>query len=114
MDLLDSDMFGDHLHLLDDSQALDADGDGFSDAVERDLGTDWLDPLDHPYVDIDVYHPLHFDADGDGFSDAVENLMDTDPLDPFSHPDVVEAHHFPAGSNINLSGTFDVQLDLPW
>ncbi|MBV9084798.1 MAG: hypothetical protein JOZ62_19140 [Acidobacteriaceae bacterium] len=50
----------------------DSDGDGLSDAQERNLGTD----------------PNNQDTDGDGYPDGLEVLLGSDPLDPNSVPDI--------------------------
>ena len=53
---------------------VDTDGDGLSDAVEADVGTD----------------PLNADTDGDGWTDGDEvQVYGTDPLDARSNPDAV-------------------------
>jgi hypothetical protein len=58
----------------DTPEPVDADGDGLSDAVEADLGTD----------------PLNADTDGDGWTDGDEvKVYGTDPLDARSNPDGV-------------------------
>ena len=55
---------------------MDTDGDGLSDALEAELGTD----------------PLNADTDGDGWSDGDEvRVFGTDPLDDLSNPDTVAA-----------------------
>lgn len=100
------------LHSLLDSNALDFDHDGFSDAVEHHCGTDPYDSLDHPSL-MD-WHLQRLDSDGDGFPDTFEHFMGTDPHSALSHPDVVFAHHFPAGSDLNLPGTYDVSATLPY
>ena len=102
-----------HLHLVDESDALDLDGDSFSDAAEIHLGTDPSDPGSHPTVDASWLTPsdpgvIDRDTDLDGYSDRIEALMSTDPDLPASHPEVVEAHHFPAGSDTNLTNTVDL------
>ncbi len=55
----------------EETRGQDTDGDGLTDAEERELGTD----------------PLLRDTDDDGFSDEEElNLWGTDPLSPDDHP----------------------------
>jgi hypothetical protein len=51
-----------------DPELADTDGDGLSDGEEAELGTD----------------PVAVDTDGDGYSDASEVREDSDPLDPQS------------------------------
>lgn len=48
------------------------------------------------------------DSDLDGFSNAVEQALGTNRYDLTSHPAVVEAHHFPAGTQVNLPDTIDI------
>ncbi|WP_436928314.1 hypothetical protein [Halosimplex halobium] len=57
----------------DTGDALDSDGDGLSDARERELGTEVFDP----------------DTDGDGLSDGREIELNTDPLNPDTDGDGV-------------------------
>ena len=98
----------DHLHVTKDSKAIDTDGDGYSDAVEKKLGTNAYDSLGHPTTHENVLGvgggvstvkipddlSRAFDTDGDGISDIIERKFGSSPLDPHDHPDVVEAHHF--------------------
>jgi len=42
-----------HYHIMKKSQAVDTDGDGYSDAVERREGTDPDNEFDHPYTYIE-------------------------------------------------------------
>jgi hypothetical protein len=103
------------LHMLHHSEAQDSNHDGVSDAASGDLGIDPFAPHSHEtfhmdYVDREghIHRPGGRDSDGDGFTDDVERAMGTDPYDASSHPSIVEAHHFPAGSDDNLPGTLDV------
>lgn len=110
-----------HLHLLKHSEAHDSNGDGVSDAASKDMG---IDPSSeyHQAVSVtwrDAHGHLHNnqgkDSDGDGWSDDIERVMGTDLYDAGSHPTLVEAHHFPAGSDENLPGTIDVTpSSSPW
>lgn len=59
------------VYVLEDALLDDADGDGLTDCLESDVGTDPLDP----------------DTDGDGVSDGDEVELGTDPLDPDSDGD---------------------------
>ncbi len=102
----------DNLNILQESRAIDSDGDGWSDAVERELGTDPFDPLCHPGVegelpeDVQISDDLTgIDSDNDGFSDDLERQMGTDPFDASSHPTVVMPHHF--GTNMNNTDIAD-------
>jgi hypothetical protein len=68
---------------------LDSDGDGLSDAVERQLGTDPLNPDSDrdglsDYEEICVYgtDPLNPDSDGDGFLDGEEVRNGYNPSGP--------------------------------
>jgi hypothetical protein len=104
----------DHFHLMPESRAANFDGDGFSDAVEARLRTDPYDPTSHPCLDASWFGDgvgtfgASSHSDRDGFPDGVEIQMGTNPLSELSHPDVTLAHHFPAGSDINLPGTIDI------
>lgn len=68
--------------------ALDSDGDGVSDAVETQTGTDVCDPGSVPSLVcgeyISGYDAANFDADNDGVSDADETAAGTDPCDAAS------------------------------
>ncbi|MGI0115378.1 thrombospondin type 3 repeat-containing protein [Zooshikella sp. RANM57] len=78
---LDGDGILDH---LDD----DRDGDGFSNAIEEQLGTDPNNPADSP-PDMDndkIPDALDDDIDGDGISNAYEQQLGTNPRDPTSVP----------------------------
>ncbi len=104
-----------HLHLLRHSNAVDSNSDGISDAASTDLRIDPFSGDTLPNIDLDwrdasgqVHHDHSVDSDGDGWSDGLECLVGTDPYNAASHPSLVEAHHFPAGSDENLSGTIDV------
>ena len=61
---LDVDMEGEGVSFVD------SDGDGLSDAEERELGSD----------------PALMDSDGDGWDDGVEHGYYTDPADANDHP----------------------------
>jgi hypothetical protein len=98
-----------HLHLVPESRAADTDGDGVSDATEVHLGTDPLDPSSQPVVGLGPYDRA--DSDGDGFTDVAELRTGTDPMDPQSQPKLVQARHYPAGSDENLPGTLDVSIN---
>ena len=50
--------------------SVDTDGDGLTDAEERELGSD----------------PAKVDTDGDGWEDGVEDGYHTDPADASDHP----------------------------
>ena len=98
MGFLDILFHGDHhVHVLNDSHAVDSDGDGFSDALEIEAGTDPFNAASHP-----ILSGLH-DLDGDGFSDVIERLLGTSPSDVYDRPDAVLAHHFPAGTDVNCN-----------
>lgn len=58
---------------------LDADGDGFSDFVEAEYGTDANDKNSTPVAELE--NPVDFsdDNDSDGFSDAIEIWLDSNP-----------------------------------
>lgn len=111
----------DHFHVTKESNAVDTDNDGWSDALERELGTNVFDPLDHPGIDGDLSDDIHIsndlkgiDTDHDGFSDDLERQMGTDPFNASSHPEVVMPHHFDAKNDDvdipdNLEGSFDVK-----
>jgi hypothetical protein len=77
--------------------SIDTDGDGFSDELEIQRGTDptlWdtdgdgLSDGDEVGAQSDGYgtNPLAFDTDGDGHGDGEELLAGADPLDPASTP----------------------------
>ena len=104
-----------HLHLLRHSNAVDSNSDGISDAASTDLRIDPFSGDTPPNMNLDwrdasgqVHHDHSIDSDGDGWSDGLERLVGTNPYDAASHPSLVEAHHFPAGSDENLPGTIDV------
>ncbi|WP_157365362.1 thrombospondin type 3 repeat-containing protein [Zooshikella ganghwensis] len=78
---LDGDGILDH---LDD----DRDGDGFSNAIEEQLGTDPDNAADSP-PDMDndkIPDALDDDIDGDGISNVHEQQLGTNPRDPNSVP----------------------------
>ena len=114
--------YGPRLHMARHSEAIDSNHDGVSDAASRDLGLDpdavhAHQPFQVDYVDRfgRAHHGGGRDSDGDGFADALERAVGTDPHDASSHPTIVEAHHFPAGSDENLPGTIDVvPSDQTW
>lgn len=118
---VDSPLHDSQLHLSRESNAIDSDEDGWSDAVEQDNGTDPFDPLSHPGVDGTIPDDLHMsddlkgiDIDSDGFPDKLEQSFGTDPLNAASHPDVVMPHHFDSNGDAfdipdNLYGTFDIK-----
>ncbi len=60
--------------------ALDSDGDGIPDELEKKWGMNPNDP-----TDVDA------DKDGDGFTNREEFLAKTDPTDPKSHPDYLDS-----------------------
>ncbi|PIN78248.1 hypothetical protein COV16_06120, partial [Candidatus Woesearchaeota archaeon CG10_big_fil_rev_8_21_14_0_10_34_8] len=71
----------------------DTDGDGLTDAVEADYGTDSTltdtdaDGLsDYDETETYITDPLLEDTDGDGFSDYEEISIETDALDPDDFP----------------------------
>lgn len=104
-----------HLHLLRHSEAHDSNGDGISDAASKDLGLDPYAHNPHSSVHVDwhdasghLHHSHGKDSDGDGWPDDIERMIGTDPHNAASHPSLVEAHHYPAGSDENLPGTMDV------
>lgn len=110
------------LHILKHSDAEDSNNDGISDAASRDMGIDPDAVRAHHTLELDyvdrlghLHHADGKDSDGDGYVDDLERLVGTDPYDAASHPSIVEAHHFPAGSDKNLPGTIDVvPLDHLW
>ena len=63
----------------------DADGDGYSNLEEVQLGTDPYDPASRPSTRTPT--SPWTDTDGDGYSDAEEISKGTNPNDPASHPD---------------------------
>jgi hypothetical protein len=80
-----------------DATALDSDGDGFSDELEIERGTDPNNPDtdgdtltdgDEVGAQSDGYgtDPLAFDTDGDNWGDGFEIYEGSDPLDPASVP----------------------------
>jgi hypothetical protein len=111
-----------HLHLVNHSQAQDSNGDGISDAVSNVLGVDSYAGGVHHTTNLDwqdasghLHHSHGPDSDHDGWTNDLERLVGTDPNNPASHPSLVEAHHFPAGSDENLPGTIDVTpSSAPW
>ncbi len=60
--------------------ALDSDGDGVPDDVEKKWGMNPNDPSD-----------INADKDGDGFTNIEEIRAKTDPTDPASHPDYLDS-----------------------
>jgi len=74
----------------DDDRAMDSDRDGLPDVVEREMGTDVLDPDsdDDGLSDFEERElgtrPLVNDTDGDGFKDGLEVAMGSNPLDSTS------------------------------
>ena len=111
-----------HLHLLRHSEAHDSNGDGVSDAASKDMGIGSIGEGTHHIVSLDwhdtnghLHHSHGKDSDGDGWPDDLEQLAGTNPYDAASHPSLVEAHHFPTGTDENLPGTIDVTPSAsPW
>ena len=109
-----------HLHLLRHSEAQDSNGDGLSDAASKDLGIDAYATGAHRPIRVDWHDAaghLHHShgKDSDGWADDLERLSGTNPYSATSHPSLVEAHHFPAGSEENLPGTVDISpSSSPW
>lgn len=111
-----------HLHLRQHSDAQDSNGDGVSDAASRDLGLDPYSVHGHHNFDVnwqDAGGHLHTnhgrDSDGDGWSDHLESAIGTDPHNSSNHPSLVEARHYPEGSDENLPGTYDAtHANAPW
>jgi len=69
----------------------DLDGDGFSNEVEDEYGTDPRDPDSTP-PDQDgdkIPDDIDPDRDGDGIANEEEELRETDPDDPNDYPDTV-------------------------
>ncbi|MBL4672209.1 MAG: hypothetical protein JKX81_08095, partial [Arenicella sp.] len=69
----------------------DLDGDGFSNEVEDEYGTDPEDPDSTP-PDQDgdkIPDDIDPDRDGDGIANEEEELRETDPDDPNDYPDTV-------------------------
>ncbi|MFA6024115.1 MAG: hypothetical protein WC777_02780 [Candidatus Gracilibacteria bacterium] len=73
-------------------QSVDTDGDGLTDALEADLGTD----------------PKEKDSDGGGAPDGTELANKMDPLD--SADDVITAQIMQGGNDGDLD---DAQIDQP-
>jgi hypothetical protein len=76
------------------TQAIDTDGDGLTDAEERQLGTDPLKPdtdtdglMDGEEVKVYHTNPLAADSDGDGYIDSVEIKNGFNPNGPGRLPD---------------------------
>ena len=80
---------------LSDTKDVDSDGDGLSDLLEAELGTDPLgtdsdaDGLADG-TEVNTYNtsPTNADTDGDGANDRFEINNGTDPTDPASKPEV--------------------------
>jgi hypothetical protein len=69
----------------------DSDGDGLTDAMEQEIGTD----------------PFNPDTDGDGLTDGKEvNAQRTDPLNPDTDLDGVKD-----GTEVNTDGTSPLKRD---
>ncbi|WP_171043200.1 YSIRK-type signal peptide-containing protein [Streptococcus pseudopneumoniae] len=62
-------------------EQFDTDGDGVTDKVEKEAGSDPKDPASTPDT---------VDTDGDGVTDKVEKEAGSDPKDPASTPDTVD------------------------
>lgn len=80
---------------LSDTKDVDSDGDGLSDLLEDELGSDPLetdsdsDGLDDgAEVNLHNTSPINADSDGDGANDRFELNNGTDPTDPASKPEV--------------------------
>lgn len=75
-------------------QSLDTDGDGFTDKLESDYGSDPSDPTSTPnltpvtslYSRISRQDSWQIDSDNDGVSDGAEMASGSDPRDPRSRP----------------------------
>ncbi|WP_189398887.1 carboxypeptidase regulatory-like domain-containing protein [Arenicella chitinivorans] len=81
-----------HLLLGEDIDPNDWDGDGFSNELEDEYGTDPRDPNSTP-PDIDgdkIPDDVDPDRDGDGVDNDVEVDNSTDPNDPNDYPDLVD------------------------
>ena len=81
-----------HLLLSEDVDPNDWDGDGFSNELEDEYGTNPRDPNSTP-PDIDgdkIPDDVDPDRDGDGVDNDIEVENDTDPNDPNDYPDLVE------------------------
>jgi hypothetical protein len=109
-------------------QAVDSDGDGYSDLLESDAGSNPTDPrvtppppvtrladrLDSVDDDRDGLNlqderkrgtdPIKRDTDADGVDDGAEQLSGSDPLDPGSRPDDLDGD--------GLANEFEVSLGL--
>jgi len=79
--------------LLAETNPVDTDGDGLTDALEAILGTNPnISDTDNDGLsdgdEINLYgtDPLDTDTDGDGYSDSAEVNNNTDPADAFSLP----------------------------
>lgn len=80
---------------LSDTKDVDSDGDGLSDVLEAELGTDPLDTDsdadglgDGAEVNTHNTSPTSADSDGDGANDRFEINNGTDPTDAASKPEV--------------------------
>jgi hypothetical protein len=94
---VDLDTDGDDVGNQQDS---DDDGDGFSDILENQFGTDPLMSSSYP-TDIDkdgITNDVDTDDDGDGFSDEAELRLGSDPYDKNSFPDDLDGDGIPNDS----------------
>ena len=96
-----------HWHLTAEHNAVDTNANGLSDSVETQMG---LDPTSDNGPASDILGLTGIDSDLDGWPDDIEVSLGTDPTGPDDFPMLVESHHFPEGSEQNLSGTYDVPL----
>lgn len=93
---------------------IDSDGDGFTDALEADSGSDPLDPESQPPPPVTVLSNrlLGFDDDGDGLSNPEELKYGTDASVPDSDGDgALDGAEVISGSNPGAKESLPVDAD---